>query len=147
MTVDHLVLRGMVFAGKHGAMAWEREVGQPFEVDVRLGVDLKPAGMTDSLRRAVNYGEVYERVRTRVEGPPVHLIETVAERIAADLLAAYPQVATVEVTVKKPQAPVGGPIRYAAAEVLRTRRAMDKLAAPSEVPDGPDGPDGQGGKR
>lgn len=130
--MDHLELRGMVFAGRHGAMAWEREVGQPFEVDVRMELDLGPAGRSDTLQLAVNYGEVYERVRARVEGPAVHLIETVAERIAGDLLESYPQVGTVEVTVKKPQAPVGGPIRYAAAQVSRTRASgsENRPAAP-----------------
>lgn len=121
--MDRLVLRGMVFSGRHGVMAWERQVGQPFEVDVRLGLDLRQAGRTDALRHTVHYGEVYERVRRRVEGEPVRLIETVAERIAGDLLNAYPQVAFVEVRVKKTQAPVGGPIRYAAVELTRTRES------------------------
>ena len=102
-------------------MAWEREVGQSFTVDVRLGMDLGPAGRSDSLHATVNYGEVFARVRSRVEGPPVRLIETVAEGIAEDLLGAYPQVVSVEVRVKKPQAPVGGPIAYAAVEIVRTR--------------------------
>ena len=85
---DRIELRGMRFAGRHGALPHEALEAQPFEVDVVLELDLAPAGTTDDLTRTVDYGDVFRRARAVVEeGPHVALIETLAERIAADVLA------------------------------------------------------------
>ena len=42
--MDRLLLEGMAFFGRHGALAAERELGARFTVDVELGVDLRAAG-------------------------------------------------------------------------------------------------------
>ena len=46
---DRIELRGMRFAGRHGALPREALEAQPFEVDVVLELDLAPAGTTDDL--------------------------------------------------------------------------------------------------
>ncbi len=46
----------------------------------------------------------------RIQGEAYHLIERLAEVIAADLLSDG-RVDAVEVTVHKPQAPIGVPLR------------------------------------
>ena len=42
MASDRLVLKNMVFYGYHGAFAAEKELGQRFEVDLEMQLDLKP---------------------------------------------------------------------------------------------------------
>ena len=68
----------------------------------------------------MHYGELAERVVAAVEGEPVDLIETLAQRIA-DLALAYPLVEEVEVTVHKPEAPVGVPFDDVAVTLVRSR--------------------------
>jgi len=114
-------LRGMRFYGYHGALAAERELGQRFEVDVELALDLRPAGQSDDLARTVNYAAVYDDVRRVVEGPPCRLIEALAERIAAHVLADYPPVLAVAVRVRKPAAPVAGILETVEVEIERSR--------------------------
>ena len=53
----------------------------------------------------VHYGELADRVVEIIQGEPVDLIETLAERIAAIALADA-RVLFVAVTVHKPQAPI-----------------------------------------
>ncbi len=103
MTEDRILLEGMVFFGRHGTLSAERELGQRFVVDLELRCDLRAAGMSDDLTKTVDYSEVYRLAREIVEGPPVGLTETVAERIAALVLGRYPQVEAVRVKVAKPQ--------------------------------------------
>ena len=55
-----------------------------------------------------------------VERDPVDLIETVAERVAAVALA-HPAVEEVEVTVHKPEAPIGVPFADVAVTIVRGR--------------------------
>ena len=120
--MDEIRLDGMEFYGYHGCLAEERERGQVFYVDAVLALDLFEAGRHDALAATVNYAEVYARVRAIVEGEPFHLIEAVAERIAADLLAAYAPLRRVAVTVHKPAAPIGGRFRDVSVHIVRERR-------------------------
>jgi dihydroneopterin aldolase len=119
---DRIELRGMRFAGRHGALPHEALEAQPFEVDVVLELDLAPAGTTDDLTRTVDYGDVFRRARAVVEeGPHVALIETLAERIAADVLAGERAVEAVTVRVRKPRAPLPGSFAWAGVEIRRER--------------------------
>jgi dihydroneopterin aldolase len=119
---DRIELRGMRFDARHGVLPGEALEAQPFEVDVVLELDLAPAGMTDDQSRTVDYGDVFRRARAIVEeGPHVALIETLAERIASDVLAAHPAAAAVTVRVRKPRAPLPGVFAWAGVEIRRGR--------------------------
>jgi dihydroneopterin aldolase len=119
---DRIELRGMHFEGRHGVLPDEVATAQPFDVDVVLELGLAAAGRTDELSRTVDYGDVFRRARAVVEqGPHVALIEALAERIAADLLAAHPAVDAVTVRVRKPRAPLPGTFGWAGVEIRRER--------------------------
>jgi len=120
MTGDRIVLRGLRADGRHGVYPEERASGQPFVVDVVLGLDLAVAGRSDDVADTVHYGELAQQVVAVVAGEPVKLIETLAARVA-DVCLAYPMVADVEVTVHKPEAPVGVPFEDVAVTIVRTR--------------------------
>lgn len=122
MTEDRIVLEGMRFYGHHGTLAAERELGQEFVVDVELHCDLRAAGLADDLDKTVDYSQVYRRVRAVVEGPPVGLTETVAERIAAAILAEHSRVEAVRVRVAKPHVRLdGGALVGSAIDIVRRR--------------------------
>ncbi|HEV2092946.1 MAG TPA: dihydroneopterin aldolase [Rubrobacter sp.] len=119
---DRILLEGMVFHGRHGVLPAERELGQPFVVDVELRLDLRPAGLSDDLSKTVDYGEVHRLARQVVEGEPAGLTETVAERIANATLEEHPLVEIVRVKVKKPNVRLGDTVLDGSAvEILRHR--------------------------
>jgi dihydroneopterin aldolase len=121
-TEDRILLEGMVFHGRHGTLPAERELGQPFVVDVELRLNLRPAGLSDDLAQTVDYGEVHRLAREIVEGSPVNLTETVAERIAAAVLEDHPAVEAVRVKVAKPHVKLGDTVLAdSAVEILRRR--------------------------
>ena len=125
MSEDRILLEEMVFHGRHGTLPAERELGQPFVVDVELRLDLRAAGLADDLTRTVDYGEVHRRAKEIVEGPPVALTETVAERIAAAVLEEHPPVDAVRVKVKKPNVRLGDTVLAGSAvEITRRRDAI-----------------------
>lgn len=104
-----------VFYGHHGVMQEEHRVGGRYEVDVRVGLDFEEAALHDDLTRTVDYERVYDFVRTLVTENKFYLIEKLAYRIAQEVLDVYPEVEWVEVTVRKPNPPVGGPCDRAEA--------------------------------
>jgi len=104
---DCILLEHMVFFGYHGAYAAERELGQRFVVDLALGADLGPAGISDRLEDTVNYVRIFDIVREIVEGPPCNLLETVARRIAKAVLAEE-RVEWCRVSLAKPGVAIRG---------------------------------------
>lgn len=127
---DRIVVRDMVFYAYHGVFEAEREIGQRFEVDVELHLDLRGAGQTDDLERTINYVEVYTAIKEIVEEQEFRLIESLAETIASVLLSAY-DVEAVVVRVRKPSVPIGGIVGGVEVEITRTpndlRSAMEEV--------------------
>jgi 7,8-dihydroneopterin aldolase/epimerase/oxygenase len=122
MSEDRILLEGMVFRGHHGTLPTERELGQPFVVDIELRLDLRSAGISDDLAQTVDYSQVHRRVKEIVEGPPVNLTETVAERIAAAILEEHPLVEAVRIKVAKPHVRLDDTVLAGSAvEILRHR--------------------------
>lgn len=119
--LDRISLLGLAFFGYHGAYPPERELGQRFEVDLEMAVDCRPAGRTDDLNQALDYSAVYALARQVVEGEPVNLLETLAERLAQKVLS-LPRVEQVVVRVRKPGAPLPGVFQTVQVEVVRTRQ-------------------------
>jgi dihydroneopterin aldolase len=119
---DRILLEGMIFYGNHGTLPAERELGQPFVVDIELYLDLQPAGLSDDLAQTVDYSEVHRRAKGIVEEPPVNLTEVVAERIAAAILEDHALVETVRLKVAKPHVRLGETVfASSAVEIVRHR--------------------------
>jgi dihydroneopterin aldolase len=114
-TTGTVRLVNAVFYGHHGVMQEEHRVGGRYEVDVSVGIDFEEAALHDDLTRTVNYEKVYEFVRQLVTENKFYLIEKLAYRIAQTVLETYPDLEGVEVTVRKPNPPVGGPCDRAEA--------------------------------
>ena len=107
-TAGRVRLVNAVFYGHHGVMQEEHKVGGRYEVDVGVELDFEEAALHDDLTRTVNYEKVYEFVQKLVTENNFFLIEKLAYRIAHQVLDTYPSVEGVEVTVRKPNPPVGG---------------------------------------
>ncbi|MFD8717899.1 dihydroneopterin aldolase [Streptomyces sp. NPDC059629] len=118
--MDRVALRGLRARGHHGVFPKEREEGQTFIVDLSLGLDTRPAAADDDLTKTVHYGIVAEEVAAVVEGEPVNLIETLAERIARVCLK-HEGVQEVEVCVHKPDAPITVPFDDVTVTITRSR--------------------------
>ena len=121
---DRISLRGMRFLGRHGVSLEERLEPQPIEVDVELEVDLTAAAASDELEDTLDYSAVFELARRIVEERSFRLIEALAGEIASELLAAHgdddPDLAAVEVRVRKPQAPLSGTFETVEVTIRRS---------------------------
>lgn len=110
-----------VFYAHHGVMKEEHRLGGRFEVDVSMSVDVDEAAKEDDLSKTVDYERIYQLVKNIVLGNRFYLIERLALLIARQVLDEHPLVHSVEVTVRKPNPPVGGPCDRAEAVYSLTR--------------------------
>src|SRR6266566_547292 len=117
--MDRISLSGLRGYGYHGVLSAERERGQEFIVDAVLWLDTAAAA-ADDLSRTVDYSALAGRLAEIISGEPVDLIETLAQKLAAACLADE-RVLHAEVTVHKPDAPVGVPVRDVSVTIRRAR--------------------------
>jgi dihydroneopterin aldolase len=108
----------MKFFGFHGCEEFEQRNGQVFEVDVEFQTDLSLAGKTDDLADAVNYVEIFSRIKTVVEKERYRLLERVAQRIV-DVVLEEDHVESVTVRVRKPAVPLSGMLDGVQVEIHR----------------------------
>lgn len=118
--VDRIRLTGLRVFAHHGVLAFERENGQEFVIDLEIAVDLALAAAADDVTQTIHYGELAEAVAAAVEADAVDLIETVAERVAAIALG-YERAAQVTVTIHKPTAPITVPFADVSVTITRSR--------------------------
>lgn len=129
-TPDRIRLTGLSARGRHGVMPFEREEGQLFVVDVTMDVGTRGtavAAVTDALEDTVDYSAVAGAVVDVVEGPPVNLVETLAERIG-DAVLAFPRVEAVEITLHKPQAPLDVAFDDVSVTIVRDSASAQPLS-------------------
>ncbi|WP_449386311.1 2-amino-4-hydroxy-6-hydroxymethyldihydropteridine diphosphokinase [Cellulomonas soli] len=143
--LDQVQLTGISAFGRHGVFPAERREGQVFVADVVVHLDTRRAAAHDELAHTVNYGVLAEQVAAVLAGEPADLLETVAERIAATVLATALVVA-VDVQLHKPQAPITVPFddvvvaihrdrsRLPAAEPYRAPTVAAASSGPSRTP-------------
>ncbi|GAA3095663.1 dihydroneopterin aldolase [Streptosporangium carneum] len=117
---DRISVRGLRARGRHGVLAAERELGQEFVVDVTLFLDTAVAAARDDLSMTVDYGELAQDLVKVVEGEPVDLIETLAQRLA-DVCLSRELVFSAEVSVHKPSAPIPLPFDDVVVTITRSR--------------------------
>ena len=81
----------------------------------------RAAAAGDDLASTVDYSTLAHLLAEVIGGEPVALIETLAQRLA-DVCLGDPMVEAVEVTVHKPDAPVGLPVSDVMVTITRGRR-------------------------
>ena len=120
MSADRIFVWGIEAFGYHGVLPEERENGQLFVIDLEIRTDVSDAAAADDLAKTIDYSVLAREVVTIVQGKPHDLIETLAVLIAERMLN-HERVHSVEVTVHKPQAPVGVPFADVAVTVERDK--------------------------
>lgn len=119
--LDRIELRGIEVFGYHGVFPDEKRDGQSFIADIICWLDTRPAAVTDDLRLTLNYAELAELAAGIIAGPGRDLIETVAAEIADSALSRFALLQAIEVTVHKPQAPIGRAVSDVAVVARRVR--------------------------
>lgn len=132
--VDRVFVQGLVLHGFHGVHAEESRLGQKFLLDIDCQVDIDDAVAGDDYAQAVCYGGLCD-LAADISAQPCKLIETLAARIADAILARYPTVSQVAVTVHKPSAPIPHPVGQVGARIERIRRSPVGFSFGSNIGD------------
>ena len=103
--MDFIQLTGIRCYGYTGYLQEERCLGQWFEVDLRIGLDLATAGQSDRIEDTLDYRSVIAAVKEIISTAKFALVEKLAETIITTVLA-FHKVQQVELKLHKPAAPI-----------------------------------------
>jgi dihydroneopterin aldolase len=120
MEMDCIQVRGIRCYGYTGYLPEEQVLGQRFEVDLTLWLDLATAGKTDAIEDTLDYRSAIASIQHIVKTSKFALVEKLASAIALAILE-YDKVHQVKVRLTKPAAPIpdfGGEI---SVEIIRSK--------------------------
>lgn len=103
--MDCIQLTGIRCYGYTGYLPEEQVLGQRFEVDVTLWLDLSLAGESDAIEDTLDYRSIITSVQHLVTTAKFALIERLATAIA-QLILQSDKVTQVQVKLSKPAAPI-----------------------------------------
>ena len=119
--MDKIYLKDIEIFANHGVFSQEKDLGQKFILSIELSLDIKEPATTCDLTKSVHYGELCHKVIDVFKEESLDLIESVVNKVANFILDTYPMVKAVKVLLKKPWAPIGRHLDYAAVEINRER--------------------------
>ena len=99
--MDKIFLNNLLIDTIIGIYGWERETLQTLRFDFEFDWDIRQAASSDDIKDTLDYGAVASRVVEFVSASRFQLIETLAEKVAALLLAEFP-VHHLKLTLSKP---------------------------------------------
>jgi dihydroneopterin aldolase len=115
------VFEKIQFYAYHGVLEEENRLGQKFEVDLEMYLDLQKAGESDSISDTINYAKVYDVVNEILMGTKRQLLEAIAENIAQEILKQF-AINEIVVRVRKLNPPIHGYLKSVSVEIKRGRK-------------------------
>lgn len=119
--MDKILIKGLKLFAYHGVNPEEKENGQDFIFDIELYVNMNKACHSDNVEDTVSYAKVVKTVRRVFTAQKYDLLERCAEVTAQAILDEYSEVLRVDLTLKKPQAPVKVEFEYMGVNIVRSR--------------------------
>jgi dihydroneopterin aldolase len=101
--MDRIFLTELKAEAIIGYYDWERQVRQTLLVDLEFATDVAAAAQHDEVSRTLNYKNIAKRTLQFVGESRFHLLETLAERLAALLIQEF-DLPWLKVTLHKPGA-------------------------------------------
>ncbi len=117
-----ILLEGIRFRARHGASRAERDLPQDFVVNLAVALPVSALPRSDSRARVFDYDQLASLVVDEGTRVSYKLLETLAERLIARILADTPAVA-VQVQVKKFGPPTSASVDAVAIELTGKRGA------------------------
>jgi dihydroneopterin aldolase len=117
-------IKKATFYGYHGVLSEEQTVGGKFEADVDLYTDFSKAAEKDELSETIDYHKVYKFIYKLALDQKHYLIESLAARLANELLLNFEKIQKVCVRVRKNNPPLGGVVDCVEVEVVKERKEL-----------------------
>lgn len=120
--MDKIIIKGLKIYAYHGVKEKEKVEGQNFFIDCEMLINIDTVRFNDDIESTINYSKASKLIIQTTLNKCRNLIETAAEDIAFALFNEFDKLLEVEITVKKPEAPIKNvEFSYVAVSIKRKR--------------------------
>ncbi len=119
--MDRIMIEDLQVYAYHGVAPAEKSNGQMFFVSLWMDVNLEKAAKSDDVKDTVSYADICADVQKVMQLKKYNLIESAAMNVIEYLFRAYPGITKIRILLKKPWAPMGHHLKFAAVELERQR--------------------------
>jgi dihydroneopterin aldolase len=120
MVMDAIEIKGMRYYGYVGFFKEEQVLGQWFEVDMTLWMDLSHVGQTDELDHTLNYADVVGKVQHLIETSRFKTVEKL-NTVIVDTMLEFDLVQKVRSRLVKVSPPIPGFGGHIAIDLTRSK--------------------------
>ena len=100
-------INDLVVNACHGVLDFEKKEEQPFVFNCKIDIDFLQAAKDDDLNKTISYCDIMQDISNFCKAHTFNLIETLAYKTALMLLNKYDMIKSINLNVKKPEAPYG----------------------------------------
>ena len=119
---EAIFIRGLRVHACHGMASAELQLGRPFEIDLEIGTDLSLSSKTDCLSDTICYAAIIASVTDTFCSGRYPSLEGGASAVAHALLAGFPPINAITITVRTVCTPIGAVVE-AMGVVMRIERS------------------------
>ena len=119
--MEKIIIKGLKLFAYHGVNPEEKVYGQNFILDITAELDTTKAQLSDDVNDTVSYAKIVKTVRAVFTEKSYDLIEAAANRVGVAVMQTYPELHSVTILLKKPEAPIKADFEYVAVEQTITR--------------------------
>ena len=120
--MDKITVKNLKLFAYHGVNPEEKENGQNFYIDLDYFLDLSKPCESDDVTDTVSYAKIVKTIRRVFTERSYDLIEKAAQAVCDALFEEYEAIERIEITLKKPEAPVNAEFDYLAVSLTRERK-------------------------
>jgi dihydroneopterin aldolase len=119
--VNQIIIKNLKIFAYHGVHKEEKLNGQNFFIDAVLTTSNSTGYKSDKLTDVTSYSDIIKIIRKSTTSCSYNLIEKTAEVIAENLFDNFFDISQIELTLKKPEAPIHENFEYVGVKITRKR--------------------------
>lgn len=119
--MNKIIIKNLKIFAYHGVHKFEKENGQIFLVDATCETEKLKGYTNDKIEDTVSYSLIIKSIKNSLLNTKNNLLEYTAEKIVEDLFKNFPKILEIELTLKKPEAPICEEFEYVAIKIKRNR--------------------------
>ena len=119
--MDRISIKGLKIFAYHGVNPEEKQDGQNFIIDLDYYLNITGACCMDNIEDTVSYAKVVKVISRAFTESKYDLIERAAQVVVDAVLDNFEDIFRVDITLKKPEAPIKADFDYVAVTISRER--------------------------
>lgn len=119
--MNEIIIKNLKIFAYHGVHDEEKQNGQNFIIDAEI-ITEKTAGYdTDEIADTISYSDIIRNIKKSLTEKSYNLLEKAAEITAKNIFDNFEKVKSIELTIKKPEAPIKEDFDYVGIKICRKR--------------------------